>query len=181
MNVRLKVFGILRRSFIGKRKLLRLFRLTASAFRTDVPPLRGKSYEECLREFRRFTAEESEKSFVRGDAGEVNKALFRNARGFGEGMRRSLRLKSAADVMAAARLLYGALGIDFRGRTGGGIVIEKCFFSQVYSPRTCELISALDRGIMAGLANGGDLRFTQRLTEGSACCLADFKFQVDEE
>jgi len=34
-------------------------------------------------------------------------------------------------------------------------------------PQVCRLVSALDRGLMAGLARGGELSFRQRITEGA--------------
>jgi hypothetical protein len=77
--------------------------------------------------------------------------------------------------MAAARLIYRQLGIDFRGSAGGQIIIRRCFFAALYAPRVCALVSALDRGLLAGLARGGELRFEQRLTEGACCCRAQFE------
>ena len=35
-------------------------------------------------------------------------------------------------------------------------------------------MSAMDRGLLAGLAGGGDLIFSQRITEGYTCCRARF-------
>jgi hypothetical protein len=72
-------------------------------------------------------------------------------------------------------VIYRQLGIDFRGSPDGEIVIRRCFFAAVYTPRVCALVSALDRGLLAGLAGGGELRFGQRLTEGACCCRARFE------
>jgi hypothetical protein len=181
MNIRLTVFGRLSPLFIRKKKLHDLFRLTARAFGTDVPAIMDTSYNECLREYRAFTTGESEKCLFRGDAGNTKDALYKNARAFAEEIRHSLRPKSMIEIMEAARLLYDALGIDFRGDAAGRITVRKCFFSQTYSPRTCELMSSLDHGIMAGLAGGGELRFSQRLTEGRECCLAEFILKDGEK
>ena len=35
-------------------------------------------------------------------------------------------------------------------------------------------MSAMDRGLLAGLAGGGELAFSQRITEGHPCCRARF-------
>jgi hypothetical protein len=35
-------------------------------------------------------------------------------------------------------------------------------------------MSSVDQGILAGLSEGGELRFIQRLTEGGDCCKAEF-------
>jgi hypothetical protein len=36
----------------------------------------------------------------------------------------------------------------------------------------CALVSALDRGLLAGLTCGGELEFRQRITEGADSCRA---------
>jgi hypothetical protein len=86
--------------------------------------------------------------------------------------------------MRAARVIYRLLGIDFRGRADGTIVIRRCGFSRVYSPRACELVSGLDEGLLAGLAGGGGGRgrlvFASRITEGCARCEATFHFEDGE-
>jgi len=76
--------------------------------------------------------------------------------------------------MRAARLLYGTMGIDFRGSDDGNILIGKCAFSDFYESRTCALISALDEGLLAGLAGGGRLEFSERITDGQSRCRARF-------
>jgi choline dehydrogenase-like flavoprotein len=72
-------------------------------------------------------------------------------------------------------VLYRGLGIDLKGSADGQIIIRRCFFARFYTPRVCALVSALDQGLMAGLAGGGELDFTQRLTEGACCCRARFE------
>jgi hypothetical protein len=53
------------------------------------------------------------------------------------------------------------------------MTVSSCYFSSVYSPETCGVLSALDDGIFTGLSGGGRLRFSRRITDGSACCRAD--------
>ena len=79
--------------------------------------------------------------------------------------------------MDAARWLYRVLGIAFQGTADGAITIRRCAFSDVYSGPVCRLISALDRGVLAGLAGGGQLTFQTRLTEGAAVCRACFDWE----
>ena len=74
--------------------------------------------------------------------------------------------------MTAARLIYRGLGLDFRGSADGTVVVRRCAFAGVYSPRVCALVSVLDRGLLAGLTGGGVLEFRQRITEGVDCCRA---------
>jgi hypothetical protein len=35
----------------------------------------------------------------------------------------------------------------------------------------------MDRGLLAGLASGGELAFTERITEGRPCCRAHLKLE----
>ena len=78
--------------------------------------------------------------------------------------------------MAAARILYRALEIDLRGDEDGAIVVRRCAFSPRYSPEVCGLMSAADAGLLAGLAAGGRLAFSARLSEGADSCRARFTF-----
>ena len=76
--------------------------------------------------------------------------------------------------MIMGKILYEMLGIEFLDTGQGTITIPKCFFSQYYTDQICQLISALDEGVLAGLSGGGRLDFSQRLTEGNDCCKAQF-------
>jgi len=92
-------------------------------------------------------------------------------------LRKELRISSSEEFMAAARLLYHIIGIDFNGKKTGQITIRKCYFSQFYSEDVCRLISSLDGGILAGLSGKtGKLEFLDRLTSGADCCIAVFHF-----
>ncbi len=80
--------------------------------------------------------------------------------------------------MALGRSLYDILDIDFDGSDSGSgsgeITISRCYFSSFYSPEVCQVMSAMDRGLLAGLAGGGELVFIERITEGQPCCRARF-------
>lgn len=164
-------------SFVKKRRLRQLAELTADAFQCPPPQLSGLSFEEGLRAYADFTREQAEKRIERGDALQATRArLYENARRLGEELRRSLRVRDRRDVMAASKILYSVLGIKFQGNQQGEVVIPRCFFSSFYSPEVCQLISALDEGVAAGLSGGGTLTFQQRITEGRDCCRARFVF-----
>jgi hypothetical protein len=75
--------------------------------------------------------------------------------------------------MEVATLLYAVLGIRLEG-TSNGLTVTSCAFSRCYSPETCRVVSSLDAGFMAGLSAGGQLTFTQRMTEGFDRCQASF-------
>jgi len=165
-----------------QQALEELFARTAAAFGSPVPAPRGRGPGARLAEYARFTRERAEEALARGSLAcglaslaELERRLYRAARGLGGRLRLRLGVRTQAQAMAAARLIYRQLGIDFRGSAGGQIVIRRCFFAALYTPRVCALVSALDRGLLAGLARGGELRFEQRLTEGACCCRARFQ------
>lgn len=68
--------------------------------------------------------------------------------------------------------LYKVIGIDMSGALPGELRVKNCYFSQVYTPGMCALISAMDDGIVSGIMGGGRLTFSHRLTEGCGCCRA---------
>ena len=168
-------------SIVKRQLLVQLFRSTAAVFQRDMPRLRGLSREQCLLAYARFTAEQTEDALRQGaDLSELRARLYRNAYRLGRTPGRWLRVHSVAGVvdvgcvMALAHFFYGILDIEFQGSAGGEITISRCYFSSLYSPQVCQVMSAMDRGLLAGLAGAGDLVFTQRITEGRPCCRAQF-------
>jgi hypothetical protein len=174
-----------------RQALEELFARTAAAFGSPVPAPQGRGPAARLAEYARFTCEQAEEALARyeyngasdGDAAAggdpaalagLERRLYRAARGLGGRFRMQLGVRSPGEALAAARVLYRGLGIDFRCSADGQIVVRRCSFAAVYTPRVCALMSALDRGLLAGLAGGGELRFEQRLTEGACCCRAHF-------
>jgi hypothetical protein len=174
------------------RALEELFARTAAAFGSPVPPPRSRGPSARLAEYARFTRERADWALARpidGSASEggtaaggdpaalagLERRLYRAARGLGGRFRMQLGVRSSGEALAAARVLYRGLGIDFRASADGEIVIRRCSFAGLYTPGVCALVSALDRGLLAGLAGGGELRFGQRLTEGACCCRAHFE------
>jgi len=156
---------------VRRRKLEGLFAATADAFQTPQPSTRGLTLDECLRRYALFTREQAGVAIMHGTEAQVRARLYRNAHDIGRQLRRDLRV-GTSQVMRVGALVYRMLGIDFRGEAGGDIVIRRCFFSDFYSEDACGLISALDEGLLVGLAGGGRLTFLQRITEGRPCCLA---------
>lgn len=175
MSLRLSAAGVLLPPFLKKRYLGKLFRLTAEAFEISPPDLEGTSEDARLRLYASFTRANAMNVLAAGNAEAVGERLYRNARAFGEELRRSLGVRSLPEAMAAARLLYRAIGIDFFGAPDGAVVIRACRFAADYTPEICGFVSSLDRGVLTGLAGGGDLRFVRRLTEGYDSCRAEFR------
>jgi ferredoxin len=159
---------------VRRHELEELFGRTAAAFGRPVPPARGRTVRTRLGEFARATSDWTESALAVGEELEAIEArLYRSARHLGRVYRARLGIASLADALTAARAIYRGLGIDLAGdpRTGG-IVVRRCMFARFYSARVCGVISALDRGLLAGLTGGGELAFSERITEGSSCCRA---------
>jgi hypothetical protein len=160
---------------VKRQGLVPLFRATAAAFQCDMPRLRGLSREQCLLAYARFTAERAEAALRQGDdLPGLQERLHQNAYRLGRLPGSILRVRTVDDVTTLGRFLYGILDIDFKGDGNGNIVVDRCYFSDFYSPEVCQVMSAMDRGLLAGLAGGGDLAFDQRITEGQPCCRARF-------
>ncbi len=161
--------------FIKKKKLWELFRLTADAFQSEPPELRGLSFAGCLSKYALYTREEAEGFLQSGrPPEEVRRRLYQNSFVFGQHLKQSLHIASRTDAVAALKVIYQLIGIDFQSEGQGGFTIKQCFFSQYYSAAVCRLISSLDEGLAAGLSGGGTLRFEQRMTEGGDCCKGYF-------
>ena len=90
----------------------------------------------------------------------------------GRRARRRLGVRSEEEGLAAASVLYDAIGIEFSSRHGGSVLVPRCAFAGAYGPDVCRLMSAMDSGLIAGLTGSAGLRFTQRLTEGAVACRA---------
>lgn len=173
MNLTLDLLRIYVPERFKREKLEALIAATANAFGCEVMDTEGLTYRECLRAYALFTRDQVENATRTGkDLHEIQDRLYLNAYQIGTELRQMLGPSSMDDVMKIARVLYGAIGIDFHGTAQGDIVIKQCFFSSIYSGQVCRVISSLDSGVMAGLAGGGELLFSERITEGSDRCAA---------
>ncbi len=178
MNVRLALASLYVPGFEKRRRLGELLRRTAQAFGVPAPKIAGQSYGACLRTFATFTAWRVEAGPAsESSAREVRARLRADARVLGRDIGRALHVRTRAEGMQAARVVYRMLGIDFRGESDGTIVIRRCGFSDIYTPRACALVSGLDEGLLAGLLGEGRLEFSSRITEGCDRCAATFRFE----
>jgi len=162
---------------IKDAKLMALFSIVATAFGCDMPPVDHLSFDGKLRVFAQFTNTQAEAAIQRrAELPVIERWLFWGAFRLGRELRTRLGVTTIEDVMAAGRMIYRALDIDLQATATGPAIsemtINHCFFSQIYSSRVCELISALDRGLFAGLSGGGKLTFSQRITSGNETCKA---------
>jgi len=167
----IKIMQIYMPEFLKKKRLKELFCLTADAFDTEMPALRGLTFRECLWKYAFFSKEQAELCLQCGcHLEEVKSRLYHNSFLFGEKLRKSLHVKTWDESVEVLKTFYQFIGIDFEHNGNKAFVIRQCSFSKYYSAEVCALISSMDEGLAAGLSNGGRLCFTQRITDGSHCC-----------
>ncbi len=180
MNVRLAVAAIVVPVVLRRRGLAELAQRTARAFEVEAPSLAGMPFREALGRYAVFAREQADRAAVSSaTAARAREQLRREAVEFGAGLRRSLRVRSRAEAVQVARILYRALGMDLKASLTGSIVVRSCFFSSTYTCGTCAIMSAMDEGLFAGLAGEGHLEFTMRITEGAPHCAAFFTFEEE--
>ncbi len=156
-----------------KQSLKDLFTLTAHAFGKEAPDLRNIPWAESLRQYAVFTRAEVERTLAEGsDIFPVKARLKNDATALGHLLRARLGIRTTQEALDGLAVLYSAIEIDFRADNRGGVTISRCLFSRHYTPEVCRFVSALDEGLAAGFTAGGRLQFSQRITEGSACCKA---------
>jgi len=173
MRLLLKILRFSPPGFVRKRELRKLIASTSSALGRPVPSTAGLSAEECLMAYARFTKSEVDALVTRGaDLRVLQERLFREAQRFGMRYRSLFGVSSLQEASDVDRFLYRCLGIDVLPGDPRELTVSRCFFSAFYTPETCRFISALDDGLFEGLSGGGRLRFTDRITEGHACCKA---------
>ena len=159
--------------WIRKIALRRLFTVTAAAFACAAPNLNRLTAQDMLFRFAQLTREQALLAITSSEGPDAAmERLYQHSRRLGDRLHRQLRLSSDRDVIVASQLLYGMLGIDMRHSGQGKITISRCFFSTIYTPDVCRVISALDSGLACGLSGGKNLVFSQRITDGRSCCEA---------
>ena len=180
MNLLLRVLPHDLPAFIREEILSELFEATAEAFECQAPELDHLSYDEYLRAYALFTTEQAEKALQAGrDVPAIKAQLYQNAYRLGRNLRNWLGVDEMDEVMELGQILYRAIGVEIQGDAQGDVTVNRCYFSQFYSGRVCDLISALDDGVFSGLSGGGRLAFSQRLTEGRECCRAKLQLRSD--
>jgi hypothetical protein len=165
-----------------KRALWALFRATARAFDRPAPSLAGLSADECLLRYAQFTQRQVGELLQNGDdLPAVQERLYGNAYELGWACRKASCVDTVEETMVVGRILYRLLDIEFRGDEGGNVVISRCYFSRFYSSQVCQVMSAMDSGLLAGLSGGRQLVFSARITEGQTWCRAHLDAQGDKQ
>lgn len=171
MNLVVKALELHTPELFKRKALLELSAATAEAFALPAPPICGYSYRTSLYRYAAFTNGIAQHA---DDPEALRERLYHSGYRLGQKFCKWMGLRTTEDVMAVARVLYRILDIDLKGVVDGRVVVSRCFFSYLYSSEVCRIMSGMDRGLLAGLAGGGDLEFTARITEGQSCCRAVF-------
>ncbi|MCD7724713.1 MAG: hypothetical protein LUI12_04070 [Clostridiales bacterium] len=153
-----------------------LMRQTAKAFAVNAPKTAGLSAKEILKAYAQFTAKEALRAMQSGQNLEtLCQKLYQMAYVLGSRLRRWLNPKNEEDCLAIITMLYRNIGIQICEEETGHFCVRKCYFSSFYTREICNVISAIDKGIFAGVYQGGKLSFRERITEGCSVCRADFR------
>lgn len=147
-----------------------LMNLTARALKQRPKRTWTLPNDEALRVYAIYTRDHLQGGFNK----DLLQRMTAEACKMGRLLRRVFFLKKQHDIQQFVIALYQNIGITLEGCLPGSLCFRRCFFSQYYTPQICLAASALDEGIMRGLAGSGHLRFQQRITEGCACCKATF-------
>jgi hypothetical protein len=101
--------------------------------------------------------------------------LFKAGYKMGCDTKKRLKVKNIEDSIVAARIIYKVLGINFIVEEKGKDIvlrIKSCELSASYSQRTCEIMSAVDEGVIMGLNDKMSMKFINKITEGADECTA---------
>lgn len=151
----------------GRRIQLQiLMNLAAKATGQRTPYLLGMPSEKALEFFARFTALHLPQPATQQER------LYTEAYHLGSLLRKILHVKTNEQLTQTAILLYRNIGIDMQGSLPGEVCVNQCFFSNHYTPGICTVASLMDAGVICGLAQGTQLQFTHRITEGCTKCKA---------
>lgn len=165
------MWAIVRSGAFRRVELQQLMNLTARAFGIKGKRLWTLSADQALHTYAEFTRQQLQSAPTE----ELLQRMSDEACRMGRLLRRVFRLQQSADVERMLIELYRHIGIRLEGHVPGRLCFARCFFSRYYTPSVCLAASALDEGLMRGLAGEGRLHFQQRITEGCNNCLATYE------
>ena len=192
MNIKLKLLSIWTPKFLLKRELERTSHLTNSYLdrllkKNGIVSLPEKTFKGNLEQTRTHMALGHNKRIQclikelgHEKAMEKGKKQMFNA-GFELGLeaRNQLKVETLEDTLAAAKILYNVLGIEFNTEQRQNTIIlwvESCALADHYNPETCVIMSYADRGVLKGLNQDMDMEFVERITAGAQKCKACIKY-----
>lgn len=174
MNTKLKMLRLATSDKVRKQQISFLLTCAEQSFGVKAPPIRELSYQEALGLFAKFTQEQAELCIERGNLESVRQKLYANAFELANKVKRRLGIRKPEEALFALTTLYENIGISVEGSLLGELCFHRCYFSEIYTPETCTLMSAFDSGVCGGLMGDGHLVFSDRITQGQSCCKARY-------
>jgi len=115
----------------------------------------------------------------------AREALFSVGEEMGKQARSRLGVgDSLVDLAQSVKVIYRILGIDCHlesfDKSNAVLVVDKCPLSERYSILTCEVLSAVDEGVISGLHPNIDLQFKEYITSGCPKCKATIHLNQKE-
>ncbi len=163
--------------------LAEIFLMTAKTLQYPLPKLAIFNYNKLLATYGQYTTAALNSLLTQQrDLGPLKKELFTKSENLTKKIKTLFRIKTAEEVCFFLENFYQVLGIELTvNLSQQQFVVKNCYFSRYYRSEICQVLSALDSGLVAGLTNGASLTFLSRLTEGATCCFADLrKFEGKE-
>ncbi len=159
-------------SILKNIELQILLNTTAAAFERPGKMIWQLPEDKALAAYAAYTTD-----CLKGAAAD-KKRVYRYAYRLGRRIRRISGFAEREDLERLVFYLYSNIGIKMTGQLPGELLISACYFSDVYTPKQCMMMSLMDWGIVSGICGGGKLIFSERLTQGCGRCRALF---VDKE
>ncbi len=166
--------GMLRRPFTESLKcqgVQTLVNSVAQALEVPAPKVSAHGWPAALHEFRDFSASAIEDALASENPEEKRLALNKRARSVGVLVKNFFKPNRTESQEVVTRL-YAAIEIDVEFVDENTVVINRCYFSERYSPEVCAFMSAFDSGFISEVTGCNRVTFTQRITQGCTCCKA---------
>ncbi|MBQ7441633.1 MAG: hypothetical protein IJV52_09025 [Prevotella sp.] len=161
---------MLNNSLFRRIQLQLLMNLTTRAFGKPAVRTWTMTNDKALQVYAEYTRDHLRD----GVSEQLLQRMSEEAYRMGKRLRVLFCLRNPERTMRYITALYWNIGIELTGEVPGRLCFKRCFFSRYYTPAVCLAASALDEGIIRGLAGVGSLTFQQRITEGKDCCKAKF-------
>jgi hypothetical protein len=103
--------------------------------------------------------------------------LYKIGVNLGKKARKKLGVRNSfSDFKKAMKIIYEILGIEIQiekiNKNELLMFVNRCSLSENYNDITCQVLSAVDEGVVQGLNSRFQMRFDERITSGALKCKA---------
>jgi hypothetical protein len=199
MGLRLKFLAWWTPSFLIRRELKSIAKLTTEALKAqipsdvlqkvDLPQMPQKSIQEqraTMAKTHTLLVKALEQAVGHEQAIQQGRAaLFLVGQRIGKKTRTQLGVSDdPADLEQAAKVLYRVLRITFHlqwlNSSSAVALIDHCALSEHYSEFTCQILCATDEGVISGLQPNVTMKFAEYMTGSCQNCKATLNFVPTE-